>query len=69
MKANAIRCLVTLMLALGSAAIIGCGSGSGYSALSSGSEAPAITATGWTNGDPPEDLEGNIVVLEMFATW
>ena len=46
----------------------GC-SASGYSALSSGSEAPTIQAAGWTNGGPPTDLEGNVIVLEIFATW
>lgn len=45
------------------------GCGSGYSALPSGSQAPEIQAAGWTNGGPPADLEGNVIVLEMFATW
>ena len=44
----------------------GCG---GYSALSSGSTFPDLEVAGWTNGGPPSDLNGNVVVLEVFATW
>ena len=67
MKANAQQCLAALLVAIGLAALTGCGSR--YSALSPGNQAPAVQAAGWTNGGPPEDLEGNVVVLEMFATW
>lgn len=58
--------LAKLIMCLGCAIITGC---SGLSALPSGSTAPAISATGWTNGDAPQDLDGKVIVLEIFATW
>ena len=39
--------------------------------LSPGSEAPPISALGWLNGGPPpaDQLEGNVVVIDCFASW
>ena len=39
--------------------------------LSAGSEAPPISALGWLNGGPPlsDQLEGNVVVIDSFASW
>ena len=39
--------------------------------LEIGSAQPALRAAGWTNGDAPslQDLEGKVVVLDVFATW
>ncbi len=39
--------------------------------LSPGSQAPPIRALGWLNGGPPPDdqLDGNVVVIECFASW
>lgn len=51
-------------------AFVACMAGcSSYSALPSGSEAPPIVASGWTNGEAPGNLDGKVVVLEVFATW
>lgn len=61
--AGQMRCLMCLLLLI---VANGCSS---YSALPSGSEAPAITANGWIHGKAPPDLDGNVVVLEVFATW
>jgi len=37
--------------------------------LAVGEEAPAITAQGWVNGEPPADLEGKVIVVDEWATW
>ncbi len=50
---------------LGLGLLSGC---SGYSALSSGEAAPAIVAEGWANG-AEADFAGDVLVLEVFATW
>ena len=47
-------------------ATVGCGGG--YTALEPGSGMPTLAAAGWTNGEAPQ-TQGNVVVLEAFATW
>ncbi|MCG6156238.1 TlpA family protein disulfide reductase [Rubinisphaera margarita] len=37
--------------------------------LAVGEEAPEISAQGWVNGKPPEDLRGKVVVVDEWATW
>lgn len=44
-------------------------SGCGLSALPPGSSAPELIVAGWTNGGPPQELDGKVLVLEVFATW
>jgi thiol-disulfide isomerase/thioredoxin len=36
--------------------------------MTPGEVAPPIKAAGWLNGAPP-DLEGKVVVIELWATW
>ena len=40
-------------------------------ALSPGSPMPELQVAGWTNGAAPvpAELEGKVLVLEVFATW
>lgn len=54
---------IALLVAVG--LLTGC---SGYSALSSGEASPAIVAAGWANGSEA-DYSGDLLVLEVFATW
>jgi hypothetical protein len=35
----------------------------------SGTPMPPLKASGWTNGTPPRNLAGRVVVLQVFATW
>jgi len=39
--------------------------------LAAGEQAPPIQAMGWVNGTPPggEDLAGQVIVVEAWATW
>ena len=47
--------------------VVGCGP----AALGPGNTVPKLQVAGWTNGAVPTsaDLEGKVVVLEVFATW
>lgn len=56
-------CIVSVLIAAMMLASIGCNS-----ALSNAS-LPPIEVEGWTNGGPPTDLRGNVVVIDVFATW
>ena len=61
----AFRTSAALLSILFFVAVCGCGP----TAMSSGKAAPELEVTGWTNGGPPMDLEGNVVVVEFFGTW
>lgn len=37
--------------------------------LAVGQQAPAITAEGWLNGQPPPELAGKVVVVHAWAWW
>ena len=64
MRTNPNDLAVTLLI-IGVAFSAGCGP----SALAPGNGIPQLKVAGWTNGGPPQDLEGNVLVLEVFATW
>jgi thiol-disulfide isomerase/thioredoxin len=34
-----------------------------------GSQAPVLTAGDWINPRPPDDLQGHVVLVDVFATW
>lgn len=40
-------------------------------ALKVGDAAPAVTAAGWLNGEPPkvEDRKGHVMVVDFYASW
>lgn len=56
-----------IIVILGAAVILLIATSSG--GLAPGNPLPAIQVAGWANGGPPSDLDGKIVVLEVFATW
>ena len=41
----------------------------GCSSALSDASLPPIEVEGWTNGGPPSDLEGNVLVIDVFASW
>ena len=48
--------------------IVGCG---GPEPIASGTPVPSLTAPKWLNGTQAEvdSYEGNVVVIDVFATW
>ena len=41
----------------------------GIGGLELGSIAPSIEVQGWRNGKPPQNLAGEVVVVDVWATW
>lgn len=37
--------------------------------LAVGQQAPQISAEGWLGGEPPENVDGKVVVVSAWAYW